>query len=176
MDGGALEVEVGPLAAPEDPQNDEVDHQAHGRDHQHGPAENLDRREQAARRLDQDPADDGDQGHAVDEGGQHLEAMVAIGAARVVGTPGDAERHPGERQGGGVGQHVAGVGDQRQRAGEQPAHHLGHREPAGQPQGDQHAARVIGRHLAVGVGVAVVMAVVVAVGVAVIAGLAGGLG
>ena len=51
---------------------------------------------------------------------------------------------PGERKRGEVGQHMAGVGDQRQRAGGDAARHLGEHEGAGQRRGEPHAPLVVG--------------------------------
>ena len=80
---GAMDVEVLAVAAAQDLEADEVDHEADQRDPEHQTAKDLDRREQAAHRLDRDPADDREQGQAVDERGQHLEAMIAVRAAPV---------------------------------------------------------------------------------------------
>jgi hypothetical protein len=101
VDRGTFQVEVARVAALQDPQGDEVNQQAEHGDRQHRPGDHLDRREEAAHGLDQDPADHGDQGCT----------------APIVGAPGDPEGHPGKRQGGGVGQHMTGVGDQGQGAG-----------------------------------------------------------
>jgi hypothetical protein len=51
------------------------------------------------------------------------------------GIPGQAKRN-------GVGEHVAGIGQQRQRPGEQAAERLGHHEAGGQAGRDQHALLV----------------------------------
>ena len=125
-------------------------------------------------RFEDDPAGHREEGHAVDEGGEDRNPVEAVGAACVGRAPGEAEGEPGERQGGEVGQHVAGVGEERQRAGEEAARHLGEHEAAGEECRDADGAGaggVLGRDgVAVRVAVAVIVAVaVVAVGVVVAA-------
>ena len=62
----------------------------------------------------------------------------------MAGASGQVERVPGEPERDRIGQHVAGIGEQRQRAGEQAADRLGDHEAAGQAGGDQDA-RLVGR-------------------------------
>ena len=90
--------------------------------------------------LDDDPGGDREEREAVDEGGEHREAVEAVGAPRVGRAAGDAEGEPGHRERGEVGQHVAGVGDQRERAGEEAAGDLDEHEAAGQERGDADGA------------------------------------
>ena len=59
---------------------------------------------------------------------QHLQALEAIGALAVRRPAGEAEGEPGKEQPGKVGEHVPGIGEQRQRAGDQPAGRLDHHE------------------------------------------------
>ena len=166
---GAPDVEVVAVAAVQEREGHDVDQQAQARDHEHEAALDRGRRQEAAGGLDRDPADHQDQRHAVDEGGQHLEAVVAVGAPRVLWPAADPERHPGERERGGVGQHVAGVGEQRQRARGEPAQDLDAHEARGQHEGPEDAALVVRRGVGAGVpgGVAVAVAPVAEVGVAV---------
>jgi hypothetical protein len=128
------DVEILAVAAVQNCIRRDVDEETETRDHEHQPALDRDRRQQAADRLDRNPAHDRDQRDAIDERRQHLEAVVAVGAARVVLPPADPERGPGERQRGGVGQHVAGVREQRQRARGDPPHDLGDHEDRSQNQ------------------------------------------
>ena len=86
-------------------------------------------------------------------------AVSALPGAADGGTAGDAEGGPGHAERREVGQHVPGVGDQRQRAGDEAAHDLGHHEPARQQRRDPDGpgARRIARRL----GAMMVAAVVV---------------
>jgi hypothetical protein len=75
--------------------------------------------------LVQDEAGDPEQEDGVGDGGQDLGAMEAVrpaGCGRPGGHPERRERH---REAEDVGEHVAGVGEQRERAGEEAADHLG---------------------------------------------------
>ena len=65
------------------------------------------------------------------------------------------------RQRGEVGQHVAGVGEERQRAGDEAAGDLGDHEAAGEERGDADGAGAGGVRGGGGRGVAVAVAVVV---------------
>ena len=95
---------------------------------------------EAAGGLDDDPGGDGEEREAVDEGGHHREAVEAVGAARVGRAAGDAEGEPGHGEGGEVGQHVAGVGEERERAGDEAAGDLDDHEAAGEERGDADGA------------------------------------
>ena len=117
-------------------------------------------------RLDDDPKRDAEDRQPVRVGDEDLQPVEAVGhAARArplahpVGDIGERQRH-------GVGQHVAGIGDQRERPRQQPAHRLRHHEAAGQDRGEQDAALVSSarrRHVAVAVAVSPSMMVVIAV-------------
>ena len=58
---------------------------------------------------------------------------------------------PGERQRGEVGEHVAGVGEKRQRAGDDAAGDLGEHEGAGEQRSEPHAPLIVGERGAVAV-------------------------
>ena len=79
-------------------------------------------------RLVDDPGGDGEQREAVGERDQHLEAVEAISASPVGGAPRQAKAEPGKRQRGEIGEHVAGIGEQRERAGDDAAGDLGEHE------------------------------------------------
>ena len=89
-----------------------------------------------------DPCRDREQRDAVDERDEHGEAVEAVGAAPVGRLPREPEADPGEREAREVGQHVAGIGEQRQRAGENAADDLGDHEAARQQRGEPDAALV----------------------------------
>ena len=134
----AAQIEILPIATAQQGERDHVDQQTKHGDRQHQAALHRDGRDQTAQRLDGDPTDDRHQGDAVHEGGQNLEAMVTVGAAPILRLAAEAKCDPGQRQRGGVGEHVAGIGEQRQRARDQPADHLGDHEAAGQQHGPEH--------------------------------------
>ena len=141
-------------AAMQDPERDRVDDQAGGGDDQHGAADHRHRLHEALHRLPGDGDRDEEQRQPVDEGGQHLEAVEAVGALPVGGARRDPHGEPGERQRRGIGQHVAGVGEQRQRPGDDAADRLGQHGDRGQQAGPEQAA-LVGAGL--GVRVAVVL-------------------
>ena len=122
----------------------DVDEQPERGDDHHDAAGDLRRGHQPLDRLIDDPGGDGEQRKPVGERDQHLEAVEAVSAPPVGGTPRQAEPEPGERERGEVGEHVAGVGEQRERAGGDAARHLGEHEGAGEQRGEPHAPLVIG--------------------------------
>jgi hypothetical protein len=128
--------------APEDHERHQVDDEAARRDGEHAGARHRGRCAQALHRLEQDHGCDRQQRGAVHERGQDLGAVVAEGEARARGPVGDPEREEGERQGADVPEHVAGVGEERQRAGEHAARHLGEHVDGRQGQGDLQAPLV----------------------------------
>ena len=71
---------------------------------------------------------DGEQRKPVGKGDQHLEAVEAVGAPPVRGTPRQPEAEPGERERGKVGEHMAGVGEKSERAGGDATRHLSEHE------------------------------------------------
>ena len=86
-------------------------------------------------RLPADPDREDHEGADVELRGEHLGAAVperplVVGAAR--GEKGGRER---EAQRGDVGEHVRRVGEQGERAGEPPAHHLRHHDERGEAEG-----------------------------------------
>jgi hypothetical protein len=130
----ALDVERLACPAPQQGEGDEVGGEADDRDDQHRTGQHLDRRGEPAHRLDQHVHADTQQQHGVGQGGEDLEAVeperpVAALAAAV----GELDRGQGHAQPDHVGQHVAGVGEQRQRTREHPGHQLEHGHP-----GQQH--------------------------------------
>ena len=98
---------------------------------------------------------------AVDEGGEDGEAVEAVGPSRVGRAAGEAEGEPGQRQRRHVGEHVAGVGEERERAGEEAAGDLDQHEAAGEDGGEADGAGAGGVLGDVGAVVVAVMVVVV---------------
>jgi hypothetical protein len=79
------DVEVLVAAMAEDQEGRDVHEKAEDGDHEHGAGQDLDRIGEAAGGLNGDPGGDGEEGEAVDEGGQHLEAVIAVGGRRAAG-------------------------------------------------------------------------------------------
>ncbi len=98
-----------------------------------------------------DPAHQGQHHQAVDERGQRFGAHEAERVARRRRTLGDHLRQQGQAQGGGVGDHVAGVRDQGQRIRQEAGDDLDQREQQRQAQREHErllAARFDGMGMA----------------------------
>ena len=116
--------------------------------------------QQALNGLEQDPADDQQQTEPVDERRQDLETLVTVGQVAARRALADMERGSSERQRHRVSQHVAGVGQQRQRPGQDAADDLDDHESARQDERDQYTLQVPGIglvHMRVSVVVIVTM-------------------
>ena len=85
--------------------------------------------------------------------------MEPVGAPPVGGTVGYAERQPGQRQRCRIGEHVARVGQQGERAREQAASGLHEHEPTREQRSPRYPALVLGMHTAVRVSVPMVVVV-----------------
>ena len=75
-------------------------------------------------------------------GGDDLQPVIAVGAFVVRRAPGHAEGDPGKQQRDGIGQHMAGVGEQGQRARDQPARNFHRHENGGDDQRPEDAPLV----------------------------------
>ena len=98
----------------------------------HEAALDRDGLEETAERLVEEAGRDDDQERPVDERGQDLESVVPVRLLRCRRKGGEAHRHETEDQGEKVGQHVPGVGDERQASGNQTAHRLDEKDHAAQ--------------------------------------------
>ena len=115
--------------------------------------------------LDDDPRGNREQRDAVDEGDEHGEAVEAVGAAPIGRLAREPETDPGEREAREVGEHVARIREQCQRAGQEAADDLGHHEAA-REQRSQADAALVGRvAMAVRVPAVVVSVLIVSVSV-----------
>ena len=121
-------VQVAAVAALEHAQHGQVGQQAEHRDAEHGAACDFARRLEALDGFPEDPGDHGEQRQRIDEGGEDLHPVMTAGARSADGALADARSEPGQREGGGIRQHVPGVGEQRERAREQSADDLEHHE------------------------------------------------
>ena len=134
LEVGPAYVQVLGLVPAQDDQPGGVGQRADDGDGEHQAGLDLARLAQPVDRLDQHPDGHPDQQQGVAQRGQHLGPLHAVRAARAGGPGAQAGPDQGQHQSGGVGQHVAGVGQQGQRAGEQAADDLGHEDDAGDGQ------------------------------------------
>ena len=134
----------------EQAQGHQVDQQPQQGDRQHRPPQHRHRFLEAPDRLEHDPAGDAEQDQSVDERRQDLEAMVAVAAARVGGPRRQAEGDPGQAERGTVGQHVAGIGQQRQGARQPAARRFDQHDGRGHNQGPADPALVGGPVVQIG--------------------------
>ena len=142
MEEGAAHVQVFAVGAVQDGERQKVHDQAADCHDQHQVGHDDEAVVKPVDRLDYDPDRDGEQGESVDERGQHREAAEAEGAFRIRRPSGHAEADPGKRETAEVRQHVAGVGHQGQRAGEDAAHKLDSHEAAGEQRRNRDAVFV----------------------------------
>ena len=124
MRGGGAQVEAVPVARVQHAVGEDV-HAEPG----HGARPASRRRAPSSARavaapLRNDPGRDEDERKAVDEGREDLETLVAVGTAGVRGPAADAKPQQREPERGHIGQHVHGVGEQCEGAGDQPADKL----------------------------------------------------
>ena len=112
---------------------DKADHA----DHQHPAADDGRWVGEAARSLHEDPDRDDDEQDAVRERREDLRPPVAEAPLRRRRPPGEPGGKQGERQRGGVGEHVPRVGQDGQRVGEQPDDDLHDEEARDERQRDR---------------------------------------
>ena len=102
----------------------------------------MDRRD--APGLDEDPDRKRDEDDAVRECRQDLGALVAEAPFRRTWPAGEPNGHERQRERGVVGEHVRGVRQQREAAGEQAADDLDRREGKCQAEDDRQRAAIAG--------------------------------
>ena len=158
MGAGALDVQAAALGARQRPRGGDVHHGAGRADDDDDPALDVGRVGQAADRADREHAGQDEERGAVDLGAQDLRAAQAE-RERPAGRPRRQRgRHEREAERAGVRDHVRGVGEQRQRSGDEAADDLDDHERRDEPERDPEPAAV-----GVGVDPAVRVAVVVVV-------------
>ncbi len=166
----AFDVEALAVGFREDPGSRDVHRNADGRYDGHQRAGDIGRTDQPANRLVDDERAQDEQDGPVRLAAQHLGAPHAVGevtAARPLDNADDEERKD-ERAG--VGQHVPGVGEQRERMRQDPDDDLEGHEAGDQHERDRQVApvrigsdRVRVARAVVVVGMIVIVAVLVAV-------------
>ena len=101
------------------------------RNHEHVPGKNRHRIGEAHQRFARDPCDEHELHQRIAVADQHFQPRIAERAARI-GRPARVVRsEPGEHQRAGIDEHMARVGEQRERARNESADRLG----------DQHEQR-----------------------------------
>jgi len=138
MQSRALEIEASARAM-EHQEGNNVDREPPDGDEEHRSAENGRGMGEAHRRFDDDPGREREHDDAVEESGEDFGAMPAIGTRVVGGPPRQAYGDPGERQRARVGEHVAGIGNEGERARKNAAERLDDHEAAGEPERHEHA-------------------------------------
>ena len=130
VDEGAAHVDALPARSREQQRCDPVHEDPDERDDQHDPALDVVRRDQTANRAVHDPDPDDQERQPVDLGGENLDALVAErpAALRRARSHRGGENREAERRG--VGEHVPGVGEQREGVGHDAEHDLAGHEAA----------------------------------------------
>ena len=115
-------------ARPARPVAAQIHDDADERDHGNDAAACRRRMDQPQDGLDGEPDRQQDQRDPAELAGQRIDAGEPVGVGAARRPPRDPRRHDRQSQRTGVGEHVRGVGDQRQRMGEQPGDDLGDHE------------------------------------------------
>ena len=119
MQQGGAGVEIA-LSTTEQPRHPDVDRQPGGGGQRHGFTDDRLRVAQALDSGHRDPGHQRQQAQAVDQCRQEFGATETVAVSRRGRTAGQPSRHRRHRQRGGIVDHVARVGHQRQRAGPPP--------------------------------------------------------
>ena len=112
----------------QDPDGDEVDDETDHGEREHQAAGHRLRRLEPPNRFPHDPERDDEERRAIQERGENLPTQVAICLFRTAGLPAHPCHEQRQRERARVGEHVPGVGQQRERVRHQSAHRLGDHE------------------------------------------------
>ena len=148
----AADIQILAVGALQKRERGHIDEQSEHGDHHHDAAGHLGRHHQPLDRLIDDPGRDGEEREPVGKSDQHLEPVEAVSALPVGRAPREPKSEPGERQRSKVGQHVARVGNQSERACDNTASDLRKHKAAGERRGEPHAPFVVGVRAAMRVG------------------------
>ncbi len=118
----------------QDPRRGQVDHHAGQGDPQNHPAVHRRWRDEAQDGVVDDDQRQDEERDAVGLGAQDLRPAQPEGQRAARGPGGQARRHEGDGQSGGIGEHVRRVGEQSQGGGERPGHDLRDHEAADQDE------------------------------------------
>ncbi len=134
---GALDVDRVAAGPGHHPAGRQVHGHAHGGHGHHDAARDRDGMDQAADGLEGDQRADDQQGDAVGLSRQNLGALDPERPRPGRGPPGEADRNQARAQRARVGQHVTGIGQQRQRMTDEGHDDLEHQEAGDQAQRDR---------------------------------------
>ena len=161
----ALDIEALPVRLAHDPDHGQIDHDPGDRHQCHQGALHRRRRDQTLDRFVHEPGRKQQEGKAIRLCAQDFHAFETEGVAAVRGPRSHPDREQRQRDRTHVGQHVARIGNQRQRSRHDADHHFGHHEGQQQRQRERQPALV-------GIAAdAVTMAVMATAIVAVIVGM-----
>ena len=163
MEIGAAQVEI---AAPggEQRRRDAVDEDAGAGDRHDDSARHRLRIAEAAQGLPRQRADGDEQQRGVEQRGENRRAAQAVAEPRRRRAPGQHGGEPGDRQRQNVAEIVAGVGQQRDRMGENAARNFGDDEAGVERDADGERPAEIGGAWRVAMAVTVAMIMIVIVG------------
>ena len=128
MQPSAAHVEVLLVSSVQDKEYNDIGGKAGERHAQHGASQHCDGVKKSAYRLEDDPAADDKKRASIDKGNQDFESFIAIGPVRVSGPLSNPEGDPAHPQRDRVRNHVAGIGQECQRVGDQAAGYLNQHE------------------------------------------------
>ena len=113
-----LHVEAAPRGRPQDPCSRQIDEQAGTTGDKDDQPIYLGSVEKPMISLEHNPRGNHNQAYRIEQSGQDLSAVIAESAFDRGGAVGEPHSEQGEADRGGVGEHMARVGDERQAAGE----------------------------------------------------------
>jgi hypothetical protein len=158
VEKSGADVQVVLVPGPQDQENANVYREPRDRDPQHQAAEHLNRLVEPPHRFEHDGSRDRKKRDAVDERHEHRKPVEAIGATPIRRSTREPEPEPRERKAREIREHVAGIGEQGERAGQHAARDLREHEPGGEQARNRDAPLVHGvRMTRVGMALVVVM-------------------
>ena len=119
---------------------DDVHEQANRGDNDHYPALDFTGREKPLVGLIEDEAANSDQKNGIQKRGENLESIPAVAAALAAWEHGKGESEIGEEEGGEIGEHMGGVGEQRQAAALKASRDFHEHDHARQAHGEDEPA------------------------------------
>src|SRR5690554_1548933 len=162
MEDRPLHVHMLAISARKQVEHEQVHKETKSGDDEHRPGEHLRGISKALIGFDEDPKDDPKERERVDEARDYLESEITKGAFPVGFAAAETEGRIGEPQRDRIREHMPGVGDEGERAGDVAADGLDEHEGEDQKERDEDLALVVPVHLGC-VRMRIVMVVVVVV-------------
>ena len=144
LEVGAAYIEALPGASVQEPEPGQIDQEAEHRHRHDGPAGHVGRLPEPLVGGEEDADGHHAQEHAVDEGGEDLDAVVAIGLGRGGGPLREPDREQAQEEATRVDQHVQRVGEEREAARPQADAGLHHQEARGEAEHREQPVLVAG--------------------------------